>query len=119
LPRIIGESMKYKKKDKVKLSRGVGENYLEETVQRVLLFATNTFEREGFDTQTAFLEASKIIFAFPNDYLNGYTVAQWMGTGGSEKRAYEAIIDYVAEAKKAETPKKEEKVITAKVFSSG
>lgn len=111
-------NIKFKQKDRVKLCRGMENNRLEETIHRALLFATIAFEDEGFETSVAYLEATKVVFGFPNDFINGSTIAQWLAAGGDESRAYDAIKDYLVEAKKVKVIMKEVKVIAARVFSS-
>jgi hypothetical protein len=111
--------IKFKQKDSVHLCRGMESNRLEEMVQRALNFALNRFEEEGFDTASAHLEASKVVFGYANDFINGSTIAQWLAAGGDERRAFEAIKDYIVEAKKVKVVDKEVKTISARVFRSG
>jgi len=110
---------KFKPKNNVHLSRGMETNRLEETIQRALNFAQNCFENEGFDSASAYQEANKVIFGFANDFINGSTIAQWLASGGDERRAYDAIKDYLVEAKKVVVVQKEVKTITARVFKGG
>lgn len=98
---------KFKPKDNVRLSRGMEINRLEETVHRALNFAQLCFESEGFDTANAYLEANKVVFAYSNDFINGSTIAQWLASGGDERIAFDAIKDYVVEAKKVIVIQKE------------
>ena len=112
-------TIKFKQKDNVHLCRGMENNRLEEMVQRTLNFALNRFEEEGFDTESAYLEANKVIFGYANDFINGSTIAQWLASGGDERRAFDAIKDYIVEAKKVKIVAKEVKTISARVFRSG
>ncbi|MBX9840044.1 MAG: hypothetical protein K2X69_17215, partial [Silvanigrellaceae bacterium] len=84
-----------------------------------LNFAQICFENEGFDSASAYQEANKVIFGFANDFINGSTIAQWLASGGDERRAYDAIKDYLVEAKKVVVVQKEVKTITARVFKGG
>ena len=113
------ENIKFKKKDKVSMCRGMEVNRLEEIVQRAVLFAMNCFEAEGFETSLAYLEANKVVFGYANDFINGSTIAQFLAAGGDEKRACEAIKDYIVEAKKVKVVEQEVKTITARVFKGG
>lgn len=111
-------TVKFKQKNKISLCRGMENNRLEETVHRALIFALNCFEAEGFDTPAAYLEANKVVFGYSNDFINGSTIAQWLAAGGDERRAFEAIKDYIIEAKKVKIILKEVKTISARVFRS-
>ena len=111
-------TIKFKQKDSVHLCRGMENSRLEEMVQRCLNFALIRFEDEGFDTSAAYLEANKVIFGYANDFINGSTIAQWLASGGDERRAFEAIKDYIIEAKKVKIIQKEIKTISARVFRS-
>jgi hypothetical protein len=110
--------MKHKKKNKIRPAPSVQNNRLEETVHRTLIYATGLFEKEGLETGTAYLEASKVIFAYATDFLSGFTIAQWLGNGGDEQRAYDAVRDYIVEAKIIKEVKKEVKTVSARVFRS-
>ncbi|BBH54190.1 hypothetical protein [Fluviispira sanaruensis] len=111
--------MKFKVKDKVKLARGVEFKNVESCILRVIDYATFLFEKENLETNWAHLEANKVIFGYPHHFLNGSTVAQWIAGGGDERHAYDAVKDYVTEAKKVVVEKKVLKTVTAKVFRSG
>ncbi|APJ04750.1 hypothetical protein [Silvanigrella aquatica] len=109
----------FKIKDNILLSRGIQLDRTEESVHRCFLFAFTKFEEEEFDTEAARMEATKVVFGFPNDFINGSTIAQWLATGGDERRAIDAIKDYIIEAKRIKAIEKEVKTITARVFRSG
>lgn len=111
-------TIKFQRKDGVLLCRGMEISRLEEMVQRSLNFALNRFGEEGFDTSSAYLEANKVIFGYSNDFINGSTIAQWLASGGDERRAFDAIKDYIIEAKKVKVIQKELKTVTARVFKS-
>lgn len=110
---------KFKAKDNVLLARGMQSENVEETVHRVLSFALVCFENEGFDSESAYREANKVVFGYANDFINGSTVAQWLAHGGDERKAYDAIKDYIIEAKKVVVIQREIKTITARVFKGG
>ncbi|RDB36327.1 hypothetical protein [Spirobacillus cienkowskii] len=112
----LESSTKFKIKDKIVFSRGMEVSYVEESIHRCLLFALNLFEKEGLDTPTSYLEAHKVIFAHPSDFIGGSTIAQWIAAGGDERKAYDAMKDYIIEAKKIKVIMKEVKTITARVF---
>ena len=82
-------------------------------------FTCSVFEKENIENQTAYNESSKLIFSKPLVLLNGKTVAQWIGRGGDEMKAREAIHDFISEAKKIQNREFEERTIIARVFSSG
>lgn len=111
--------VKFKSKDKVNLSRGMQSTNVEETVHRVLNFALVCFENEGFDSERAYREANKVVFGYANDFINGNTIAQWLAIGGDERKAYDAIKDYIVEAKKVVVIQQEVKTIAARVFKGG
>ncbi len=110
---------KFKAKDKVLLARGMQSGNVEETVHRVLNFALVCFENEGFDSESAYREANKVVFGFANDFISGNTIAQWLAHGGDERKAYDAVKDYIIEAKKVVVVQREIKTITARVFKGG
>ncbi|KAB8028134.1 hypothetical protein [Fluviispira multicolorata] len=111
--------MKFKVKDHVKLARGIEFKKVEECILRVLDYATQMFEKENLETNWAHLEANKVVFGYPQHYLNGSTVAQWLAGGGDERHAFDAVKDYITEAKKVVIEKKVQKTVAAKVFRSG
>ncbi len=111
-------TIKFQRKDSVHLCRGMEISRLEEMVQRCLNFALIRFGDEGFDTSAAYLEANKVIFGYANDFINGSTIAQWLASGGDERRAFDAIKDYIIEAKKVKIKQNEVKTVTARVFKS-
>lgn len=110
---------KFKAKNSVHRARGVQSSYVEDTVHRALNFAQVCFEDEGMDSETAYREANKVVFGFANDFINGHTIAQWLAHGGDERKAYDAIKDYIVEAKKIVVIQQEIKTVTARVFKGG
>jgi hypothetical protein len=112
----LEDSAKFKIKDKIVLSRGMEVSYVEESIHRCLICALNLFENEGLDTPTSYLEAHKVIFAHPSDFIGGSTIAQWIAAGGDERKAIDAMKDYIVEAKKIKVIMREVKTITARVF---
>lgn len=111
-------SSKFKRKDNIILCRGMEINKLEDSIHRALNYALNRLEEEGFETDIAYSEANKVVFAYANPFISGSTIAQWLASGGDEKRAFEAIKDYISESKKVKKISKEVKTISARIFSS-
>ena len=108
-------------KSKLKTAISFGETVDVTAAMETLLFIQDfiiaLYEEEAMETWAAHEEANKLIFSKPFYALSGYTVAQWIAVGGSEKKVLEVIKDLIGEAIKESHKMDEQKFIMAKIFN--
>jgi hypothetical protein len=108
--------MKTKPKNSITFSETVNIKQSMEIILSLIEFTTVLYEEEGIDTESATEEANRLIFSKPFYALSGRTIAQWIASGGEEKKVQEVVKDLVVEAVKANKKQTDQKTILARVF---
>ena len=109
----MSEQPKHKK---IRMSPTLDPQNAQLTLLNLVDFATALYESSEFGVQNGTDEAHNLIFSKELVMLDKLTVAQWICRGSAERRARDAIKDYIEELKHMKKIQKEEKIVIAKVF---
>lgn len=110
------EIMSQNKMKKIKMTQLLDSRDVQLILLNLVDFATSIYESGEFGIQNGSDEAHNLIFSKQLIMLDRLTVAQWICRGSPERRARDAIKDYVDEVKRMKKIQKEEKIVIAKVF---
>ena len=110
--------MKIKLKNALTFGESVDVHTATDNILNLLDVTMKFYITEGTDTQVAHDEATNLIFSKPFDSLGGRTAAQWIAGGLPERKAVDALQNFVVETfKEANKVVEEQKIIMARVFS--